>query len=639
MLPTHSAKQKKILLVAVNASYIHSNPAVYALRRSAYAYAESKRLAHKDGSSAFPQIDIAEYTINDRYEDILFDLIGREADVIGMSVYIWNAQICLSLLADLRRLHPAGKLLLFAGGPEAATHPEAYLDSCDFVLTGEGEYAFSQLCAMLAGSFDIFNPEDSTSFTQTIIPDSKTLTNSLPGAVFLKEGTLQYSSAKTPVPQMDTLPFLYDGTEDFENRIIYYESSRGCPFRCSYCLSSLDSPVRFRNLETVKKELQFFLDRNVSLVKFVDRTFNANASRARDIWTFIKEHDNNKTCFHFEIGADLLRDEDLALLQSLRPGLIQLEIGIQSANPETLAAIRRTADNEKIFHAVRTLAKPQNIALHTDLIAGLPYEDLASFSASFNLVYALRAHQFQLGFLKVLAGTEMQRKESEYGLISSSRPPYTVMATKWLTAAEIDRLRGIADMVEIFWNSGLFRHALPYLEKRFDSAFAMYEELLSYYRRKLGKKSLSPRARGEFLAAFGRETHSAEAQKLQTLNTLETPSAQDIFETRKTCAAPNSNENFSLEVFEELLRFDNCLHFHASRRMSAEETFHAPALAYAGILSDTDFLSDTDILPDADLPVCPQDRKTEKTRSIRIRFDYTHTHPVTREATFIPVTF
>ena len=557
MLP-QIKEQKKILLAAVNASYVHSNPAVYALRRSAYAFAENS-------SSVFPQIDIAEYTINDRYEDILFDLIGKNADAIGMSVYIWNAQICLSLLEDLRRLHPSGEIVLFAGGPEAATHPEAYLDSCDFVLTGEGETSFARLCAALAGTAGKMCCETGS---QTLSGTS--LAESLPGAVFRKEGKVCCSSAGSSVPEMEDLPFLYDGTEDFSNRIVYYESSRGCPFRCTYCLSSVAAPVRFRSLETVKKELQFFLDRNVSLVKFVDRTFNANASRAREIWTYIRDHDNQTTCFHFEIGADLLHEEDLALLRTLRPGLIQLEIGIQSANPETLAAIRRTADNGKIFRAVRTLAENQNMALHTDLIAGLPYEDYTSFANSFNQVYALRAHQFQLGFLKVLAGTEMKLHEADYGLISSSRPPYTVIATRWLTAAETDRLRGIADMVDIFWNSGLFRHALPYLEKKFDSAFTMYEALLKYYRREMGRKSLSPRARGDFLAAFAR-----------------TAARRD----------PSPPEMFSQEMFEELLRFDNRLHFHPSRRMAAEETFRFSETA-------------------------------------RIRFDYSHIHPVTREAAY-----
>ncbi len=566
LLCTQLPQQKKILLAAVNASYVHSNPAVYALRRSAYACAERKTTPDGGAASAFPQIDIAEYTINDRYEDILFGLIEKNADVIGISVYIWNAQICLSLLEDLRRLRPAGELLLFAGGPEAATHPEAYLDSCDFVLTGEGEYSFSRLCAILSETGSAGNS------AKKILPDPEAAAEALPGAVFRREGKLCISSVELPAPQIESMPFLYDGTEDFTNRIVYYEASRGCPFRCTYCLSSLDAPVRFRNPETVKKELQFFLDRNVSLVKFVDRTFNANASRAREIWTYIRDHDNQKTCFHFEIGADLLREEDLALLQSLRPGLIQLEIGIQSVNPKTLSAIRRTADTEKIFHAVQTLVRTQNIALHTDLIAGLPYEDPASFANSFNCVYALRAHQFQLGFLKVLAGTEMKRRESEYGLISSSRPPYTVIATKWLSAAEIDRLRGIADMVDIFWNSGLFRHALPCLEPLYASAFDMYDALLDYYRQELGRKSLSPRARGEFLAAFARTT---AAQK------------QDLTE------------------FEELLRFDTYLHFHPSRRMSAEENFHFTGKSPAG-----------------------------KTGSSRIRFDYSHIHPVTREAGF-----
>ncbi len=570
MLPSQISEQKKILLAAVNASYVHSNPAVYALRRSAYVFAENAAGRQRTGASVFPRIDIAEYTINDRYEDILFDLIGKNADVIGMSVYIWNAQICQSLLEDLRRLHPAGELILFAGGPEAATHPETYLESCDFVLTGEGEYSFSRLCAILSGtgSRESFGTSPA---------------ENLPGAIFRKEGKVCYSSAGLSVPEIENMPFLYDGTEDFANRIVYYESSRGCPFRCTYCLSSAAVSVRFRKLETVLKELQFFLDRNVSLVKFVDRTFNADAARARDIWAYIRDHDNHTTCFHFEIGADLLREEDLSLLRSLRPGLIQLEIGIQSANPETLSAIRRTADNEKIFHAVRILAETQNMALHTDLIAGLPYEDYSSFANSFNLVYALRAHQFQLGFLKVLAGTEMKRHETDYGLISSSRPPYTVIATKWLTAAEIDRLRGIADMVDIFWNPGLFRHALPYLEKLFDSAFAMYESLLDYYRREMGRKALSPRARGDFLSAFAQA--AAEQDPVSRLQNTRTAS-QEV------------REEFSLEMFEELLRFDNRLHFHPSRRMTAEESFRFSC-------------------------------------SGRIRFDYSHIHPVTREAAFM----
>ena len=563
------AHRKKVLLAAVNASYVHSNPAVYALRRSAYAFAENAAGRQEADTSVFPQIDIAEYTINDRYEDILFDLIGKNADVIGMSVYIWNAQICLSLLEDLRRLHPPGEVVLFAGGPEAATHPETYLASCDFVMTGEGEYSFSRLCTILSniGSSGI---------------SAASLAESLPGAVCRKEGKICYSSAGLPAPEIETMPFLYDGTEDFSNRIVYYESSRGCPFRCTYCLSSAAAPVRFRKLETVRKELQFFLDRNVSLVKFVDRTFNANAARARDIWTYIRDHDNHTTCFHFEIGADLLREEDLSLLRSLRPGLIQLEIGIQSANPETLSAIRRTADNEKIFHAVRSLTETQNIALHTDLIAGLPYENFSSFASSFNLVYALRAHQFQLGFLKVLAGTEMKCHETDYGLVSSSRPPYTVIATKWLTAAEVDRLRGIADMVDIFWNSGLFRHALPYLEELFESAFAMYEALLDYYHREMGRKALSPRARGDFLSAFAQTAAGQDpVSRLQNTRT----------------ASQEAREDFSLEMFEELLRFDNRLHFHPSRRMTAEENFR-----FSGF--------------------------------VRIRFDYSHIHPVTREAAF-----
>ena len=564
--------RKKIVLAALNASYVHSNPALYALRRSAYTF-----LCKKDSTP--PQIELAEYTINDRYEDILFDLIEREADVYGFSVYIWNAQLCRQLLEDLRRLYPTGRgretqksaalfaggseaeargresrkaVYLFAGGPEAETHPEQYLTSCDFVMTGPGEYPFSIFC-------------------------EKMVWEELPGAVFYKDGKLQKvpQAEKARRGFAEEIPFLYDGTEDFEHRIIYYETSRGCPFRCTYCLSSGETGVIFRDMDTVKKELRYFLDRKAALVKFVDRTFNANAAKAREIWDFIRENDNGITGFHFEIGADLLKEEDLALLRQLRPGLIQLEIGIQSTHPKTLEAIRRTADNDRIFRAVTALLENENMALHTDLIVGLPFESYAVFKKSFNDVYALRAHQFQVGFLKVLAGTEMDRKAREYGIICSARPPYTVLETKWITPHEVDRIRRIADMVEIFWNAGLFRHALPYLETLFESPFAMYEALTVYYKEQKGSGALSPRGRGAFLEAF----------------------AENAF--AKSTPANGSAPAFDLSHLGELLRFDERLHFHPSRKMSARDTF----------------------------------RKKDGT-TVTIEFDYTKTHPVTKEAAY-----
>ena len=595
-------KNKKIILAALNASFIHSNPAVYALRRSAYTFLRSFRrnitgrqdtpVCETPEEEVFPEIEIAEYTINDRYEDILFDLLSRDADVIGFSVYIWNAQPCLQLLADLRSLFPfpdhtgsgdscgTGRpsgtgenqdtrryLTLFAGGPEAETHPEQYLAFCDFVMCGPGEYPFSLFCRKLTEG-DAAPWED------------------LPGAVFQVKETLQRvpEAAEAYHTFAEELPFLYDGTEDFEHRIVYYEASRGCPFRCTYCLSSEAAGVLFREMETVKKELRFFLDQKAALVKFVDRTFNANAKRAREIWSFIKENDNGVTGFHFEIGADLLGREDLDLLKSLRPGLVQLEIGIQSTNRPTLEAIRRTADNEKIFRAVSELRENQNIALHTDLIVGLPYETAEIFRQSFNDVYRLRAHQFQVGFLKVLSGTEMARRAEEYGIISSSRPPYTVLSTKWITPAEIDGIRRIADMVEIFWNAGLFRHALPYLEKLFASPFAMFDALAVYYREQKGNGALSPRLRGAFLAEF------AETVLRKREGQILSGPGEDLSAEAET---------FDAGLFRELLRFDERLHFHPSRRMAARDSF-----------------------------------ETQAGEHVTIEFDYTKKHPVTKEAEY-----
>lgn len=614
----------KILLIAINAKYIHSNLAVYSLKASAGKYE--------------PMIEIAEYTINHQLDDIFSSIYQKKPDLLFLSCYIWNRREILELTANLKKVLP--NIIIWLGGPEVSYDSMELLNQnpqIDGVMIGEGERTFKKLLAYYVDYEGSLVTTKGIAFRGNPAEESE---RQIYEPILGREGAWKrnaaqkirsvcFNEADVPMQTLDELPFVYNNIEDFTHRIIYYESSRGCPFRCSYCLSSLDAPVRFRNLETVKKELQFFLDRNVSLVKFVDRTFNANASRARDIWTFIKEHDNNKTCFHFEIGADLLRNEDLTLLQSLRPGLIQLEIGIQSANPETLAAIRRTADNEKIFHAVRTLARTQNIALHTDLIAGLPYEDLASFANSFNLVYALRAHQFQLGFLKVLAGTEMQRHEKEYGLISSSRPPYSVIATKWLTATEIDRLRGIADMVEIFWNSGLFRHALPYLEKGFPSAFVLYDELLTYYRRELGKKSLSPRNRGEFLAAFARTACTADHKKTSL---RENPDM--LFSDKSSGNHFDRVKEFSFDIFEELLHYDMHLHFHPSRRMTAEETFRLPVslITKSSNISNTSSTSNASDSSNSSPDTGSNPNK--KTGTFRIRFDYNHIHPVTKEADY-----
>ena len=262
---------------------------------------------------------------------------------------------------------------------------------------------------------------------------------------------------------LSSIPFIYKDLSEFKNRIIYYESSRGCPFSCSYCLSSIDKKLRFRDTETVKKELQFFIDNKVPQVKFVDRTFNCKHDHAMAIWKYINEHDNGVTNFHFEISADLLREEELQEMSTMRPGLIQLEIGVQSTNPDTIKAIHRTMDFEKLKGIVDRIHSFGNIHQHLDLIAGLPYEDYDSFRHSFNDVYALKPQQLQLGFLKVLKGSHMMEMCREYGIVYKTQEPYEVLSTKWLDYDHVLKLKTVENMVEVYYNSGQFQNTLEYL--------------------------------------------------------------------------------------------------------------------------------------------------------------------------------
>ena len=525
----------RILLVAINAKYIHSCPAVYSLR----------------GSCRHPEaVEIAEYTINDRYQDILGGILEREADLIGFSTYIWNTQLVQDLIRDIRRVKRES-VILFAGGPEASYSPERFLSSCDFVICGEGERPFRMITERAV------SPSDSDSLSN----DEKTkdcdrdrhsegnrrqsflrwIRTNVPGAAFHDGDVLRTNPA---IPEtnadIDAIPFLYDDLTLFDNRIIYYESSRGCPFSCTYCLSSIDKRVRFRKMETVLRELQFFIDREVPLVKFIDRTFNCSHERTMMIWRYLRDHDIGKTSFHFEIGADLLNEEELALLESLRPGLVQLEIGIQSTNPKTLTAIRRTMDLQKLCANIERLRSAQNINLHVDLIAGLPYEGLESFEKSFNDVYTLHADQLQLGFLKVLGGTEMHEMAEEYDIRYSGRPPYEVLSTKWLSCKDLDLLRRICDVLEYYYNSGQFTHTLAYLEMYWKSAFDFYRKLADFFRR------------------FGYDR--------------ERPAAARRYEVLKEFVR-ESGICSEYSVFEEYLRLDRNLHIHKSRRRSVTDIY------------------------------------------------------------------
>ena len=452
----------KFLLVAVNAKYIHSNPAVYSLK----AYAQ-ERLGMNGMERTETLIDISEYTINLQTESILSDIYRKKPDAVAFSCYIWNWRMVRELTVELGKVLP--EVPIWLGGPEVSFDAEQILEEISAVsgiMAGEGEQTFTELLEYYA------KKEDGSGNRKGL--------ESIDGIVYRKEGKVFKTGARKPA-DISALPFLYNNMENFQNRIIYYESSRGCPFRCSYCLSSIDRSVRLRDMKIVKTELQFFLDHKVAQVKFIDRTFNCNREHAQAVWRYILDHDNGITNFHFEIAADLLNEDELALLSEMRPGLVQLEIGVQSANPDTLREINRYTDMERLREAVRRILMARNVHVHLDLIAGLPFEDYDSFGRSFNEVYGMRAQQLQLGFLKVLKGSPMYERAGSYGINYTSLPPYEVLYSRWISYEEICRLKKIEEMVELYYNSGQFAHTLPVLEQVFESPFVFYERLADYY--------------------------------------------------------------------------------------------------------------------------------------------------------------
>lgn len=460
----------KILLAACNAKYIHSNLAVYDLQAYASDYAD--------------HIVLKEYTINQQKDDIMRDIYLEHPDVVCVSCYIWNLSFVKELMADLIKILPGADF--WAGGPEVSYDAEKFLtENSEFkgVMVGEGEETFKEL----AGHYVEKNPQNLKNMTGICYRD---------GDQIIHNGWRQ-------IMDLSSIPFIYKDLSEFKNRIIYYESSRGCPFSCSYCLSSIDKKLRFRDTETVKKELQFFIDNKVPQVKFVDRTFNCKHDHAMAIWKYINEHDNGVTNFHFEISADLLREEELQEMSTMRPGLIQLEIGVQSTNPDTIKAIHRTMDFEKLKGIVDRIHSFGNIHQHLDLIAGLPYEDYDSFRNSFNDVYALKPQQLQLGFLKVLKGSHMMEMCREYGIVYKTQEPYEVLSTKWLDYDHVLKLKTVENMVEVYYNSGQFQNTLEYLENFFPDAFSIYERLGSFYMEKgYGDVSHTRMRRYEILLEF-----------------------------------------------------------------------------------------------------------------------------------------
>ncbi|MDO5345513.1 MAG: B12-binding domain-containing radical SAM protein [Lachnospiraceae bacterium] len=461
----------KVLLTAVNAKYIHSNLAVYSLKACAAKYAG--------------QVEIAEFTINQQRDYILQEIYRKKPDILAFSCYIWNISCVLETAENLSRILPETKIWL--GGPEVSYGGEELLSrhpELTGIMVGEGERTFPELL-------------------EHYLDKSRTL-EQIPGILYRnREGRLFCNPVSREYLSMDELPFIYSDMEPFANKIIYYESSRGCPFSCSYCLSSIDKRVRLRRPELVKGELQFFLEHQVPQVKFLDRTFNCNHRHAMEIWQYLLEHDNGITNFHFEIEADILTEEELELLGRMRPGLVQLEIGVQSVNPRTLEAVNRRTDFGRIARAVEKIASHHNIHQHLDLIAGLPFENLDSFRCSFDAVYRLHPQELQLGFLKVLKGSAMYEDAKRYGIVSRREPPYEVLFTPWLSYDDILKLKAVEEMLEIYYNSRQFACTIQALEGIFASPFELYEALAAFYAGKgLSGYSFSRLQRLELLREF-----------------------------------------------------------------------------------------------------------------------------------------
>lgn len=438
----------KILLTAINAKYIHSNLAVYSLKAAADIYKDS--------------VEIKEFTINNQADYILEEIYKAKPDILMLSCYIWNLSMIEEVIREFHKLCP--QVPIWLGGPEVSYEVEDFLSKHPEVsglMMGEGEETFRELCAYY-------------------IDRNRELPDVLGIAYRDNQGHI-YVNPWRSILDMSTLPFGYDRAEDFSNRIIYYESSRGCPFSCSYCLSSVDKKLRFRDINLVKEELQFFIDQKVPQIKFVDRTFNCHHEHAMAIWQYILEHDNGVTNFHFEVSADLLNEEELQLISQMRPGLIQLEIGVQSTNEVTIQEIKRTMKLERLKEVVKRIKTYGNIHQHLDLIAGLPYEDYDTFRKSFNEIYDLAPNQLQMGFLKVLKGSYMYDHAKEYGILYHDNPPYEVLSTNWLSYDDVLKMKRIEEMLEVYYNSGQFEIAMKVLKKYFDSAFDMFQTLGDFY--------------------------------------------------------------------------------------------------------------------------------------------------------------
>ena len=429
-----------ILLSAVNAKFIHSSLSVRCLKSAAEA-----------GGFC---VDTSEFTINNSAESIIKELFLKKPDVLCLSCYIWNISMVLHIAESVKKILP--DTIIALGGPEVSFDPKDTLNAnpfIDLVMYGEGEYTFVRLLEYFNGRRNI-----------------ETVT----GIVYRKNGVITENPPSPPV-DLNEIPFVYKSFDDLKNKIIYYETQRGCPYSCRFCLSGSDKKLRFLNIDRVKRELRFFLDNNVPQVKFVDRTFNCKKDHAMSIWQYIMNHDNGITNFHMEISAEIMDDEMLSLLKNARPGLFQFEVGVQSTNPDTLNAVNRRCNMETLRRIVEKINALGNIHQHLDLIAGLPYEGYASFKRSFNDVYSLNPMQLQLGFLKLLKGSGLRADAEKYGITYDRYAPYEVLFTEYMPFEDMLKVKAIEEFTETYYNSGKALNTIAFAVTLYPSAFDFYE--------------------------------------------------------------------------------------------------------------------------------------------------------------------
>ncbi len=548
----------KILLTAINAKYIHSNLAVHSLKAAAGDYAQ--------------MVEVCEFTINNQADYILEEIYKKKPNVLMFSCYIWNIAMVEEVIREYHKLCP--QVPIWVGGPEVSFEVEDFLEKhpqVTGVMMGEGEETFRELCEYYANVLDADrNDEEGTTIDESykIEKDTANLLQleAIRGIAYRKNEEICVNLWRE-IMNMSHIPFCYDRMGDFSNRIIYYESSRGCPFSCSYCLSSVDKKLRFRDIELVKDELQFFIDQKVPQIKFVDRTFNCKHDHAMAIWQFIHEHDNGVTNFHFEVSADLLNDEELELMSKMRPGLIQLEIGVQSTNEVTIEEIHRTMKLKRLKEIVKRVKSFGNIHQHLDLIAGLPYEDYDTFRKSFNDIYELQPNQLQMGFLKVLKGSYMYEHASEYGILYHDNPPYEVMATNWLSYDDVLKMKRIEEMLEVYYNSGQYEITMQVLKHKFASAFDMYQKLGDYYeKRGLFGMSHSRIRRCEILMEFIQEEWATDTDRDELLECVRQAMVFDLYYRENSKSRPQWVGDATL--------FKSVTHFYCKNgKMSHVEPF------------------------------------------------------------------